>query len=189
MMNSQDDITEILQEVMQGSDTAYNNLFSLVYGQLKKLASQQMSREQMGHTYSQTDLVHELFLDLVGKQNINWKNRAHFYGVASICMRQLLIDYARRKCALKRGGHLRNHTFIEELFNTEKQAEDIIRLDDALLKLEKLNKRLSDVVQYRFFGNMTLDETAEVMGISEATVKRDWAKARGWLYNELRMNL
>lgn len=183
------DITNILHEVESGSDEAYKKLFSVVYKQLKDLAYQQMAREKAGHTYSQTDLVHELFIDLVGKNNINWKNRAHFYGVASICMRQLLIDYARRKSALKRGGLAENHTFIDELFRTGEQAEEIIRLDDALRKLEKLNRRLSDVVQYRFFGNMTIEETAEVLNISEATVKRDWAKARGWLYKELRLSL
>ncbi len=182
-------ITELLLEVKQGSDAAYSQLFSLVYSQLKDLANKQMAKEPVGHTYSQTDLVHELFIDLVNKKNVDWKNRAHFYGLASICMRQLLIDYARKKFAKKRGGHSEKHTFIEELFNSEGQAEELIRLDDALTKLEKLNKRLSDVVQYRFFGNMTIEEVAEVMDTSEATVKRDWTKARGWLYHELRMKI
>ncbi|TVQ03311.1 MAG: sigma-70 family RNA polymerase sigma factor [Balneolaceae bacterium] len=183
------DITELLHEVKQGSDAAYNKLFALVYSQLKELANKQMVKEQVGHTYSQTDLVHELFIDLANKKSVDWKNRAHFFSLASICMRQLLIDYARKKFALKRGGKASKNTFIEELFSTEEQAEELISLDDALKKLEKLNKRLSDVVQYRFFGNMALEEIAEVIGVSEATVKRDWAKARGWLYHELHIKI
>lgn len=183
-----DNVTNILIEFGNGSKKAYNELFTVVYEQLREIANQQIRYERDGHTYSRTDLVHEVFLRMIDKNRIDWKNRAHFFGVASICMKQLLIDYARKKLSQKRGGNFIKQTYIDDLIPDEKGAKKIIDLDDALKKLKELDSRMAEVVDYRFFGGLTIIETAEVMDISKNTVKRDWAKARGLLYKELKGN-
>lgn len=185
----QKDITGILIEVSNGSKQAYDELFSSVYDQLRQMANRQILSERRVHTYSRTDLVHEAFLDLVDKNQIDWKNRAHFYGVAAICMKQLLIDYARKRLAQKRGGNVIKQTYIDEMIPADQEAEDLLNLDSALQKLKQFNNRMGEVVDYRYFGGLTIEETAEVMGISKNTVKRDWAKARGLLYKELKKQL
>ena len=182
-----EDVTQILIRVSEGdSDKAYNQLFDKVYDQLKDIAMRQMKYERAGHTFSQTDLVHEVFIDMIDKDRIDWKNRSHFYGVAAICMKQILVDYARKRLAQKRGGGLTRQTYIDELIPADKDAEEIISLDSTLDQLRKADKRMAEVVDYRFFGDLTIDETAEVMGISKNTVSRDWAKAKGLLYKELK---
>lgn len=181
-------VTQILSDVSDGSDEAYNRLFTAVYDQLRDIANRQMRYERDGHTFSRTDLVHEVFLKMAGHDQIDWENRTHFYGVAAICMRQLLVDYARKRLAQKRGGDLTKKTLISELIPAEKDAQEIISLDDALEKLKQFDDRMAQVVDYRFFGGLTIEETAEVMGVSKNTVKRDWAKARGLLYKELNQN-
>jgi len=182
-----EDVTQILIKVSEDdSKDAYNRLFTRVYDELKIIAMRQMNYERQGHTLSQTDLVHEVFINMVDKDRIDWKNRSHFYGVAAICMKQLLIDYARKRLAQKRGGDLTRQTYIDELIPAKKDAEEIISLDNALQQLRKLDSRMADVVDYRFFGGLTIKETAEVMDISKNTVKRDWSKARGLLYRELK---
>lgn len=183
------DITRILLSVKQGSGEAYNLLFSTVYDELKLMAGKQIDSERKGHTYSRTDLVHEIFIDMIDIDLIDWKNRAHFYGVAAICMRQILIDYARKKLTQKRGGNAINQFVGDEMIEINEQAQELVELDDALKKMSKINQRFVEIVEYRFFGNMTIAETAEVLGISESTVKREWAKAKGWLYKELNMEL
>ena len=182
-----EDVTQILIKVSEGdSDKAYNQLFDKVYDQLKDIAMRQMKHERAGHTFSQTDLVHEVFFDLVDKDRINWKNRSHFYGVAAICMKQILMDYARKRLAQKRSGDLTKQTYIDELIPAEKEAQEIISLDNALQQLRQTDKRMAEVVDYRFFGGLTIEETAEVMDISKNTVTRDWAKARGLPYRQLK---
>lgn len=178
-------VTQILSEVSDGSDEAYNRLFSAVYDQLRDIANRQMRYERDGHTYSRTDLVHEVFLKMTGSDQVDWQNRRHFYGIAANCMKQLLVDYARKRLAQKRGGDLTKKTLISEMIPAEKDAREIISLDDALGNLRQFDERMAQVVDYRFFGGLTIEETAEVMGISKNTVKRDWAKARGLLYKEL----
>lgn len=180
------DVTQILSEVSGGSDEAYNRLFSVVYDQLRDIANRQLVYERKNHTFSKTDLVHEVFLKMTGDQNMDWKNRAHFYGVAALCMKQLLVDYARKRLAQKRGGDLTRKTYVEELIPAEKEAEEILSVDEALEKLREMDSRMAKVVDYRFFGGLTIRQTAEVMGISKNTVSRDWAKARGLLYKELK---
>lgn len=182
----QKDVTGILIEFGSGSKKAYDQLFRTVYDELKEIAGKQLKYERKGHTYSKTDLVHEVFLNMVDKNRIDWKNRAHFYGVAAICMKQLLVDYARKRLSQKRGGDIIKHTYIDELIPADKDAESIIALDKALKKLKEFNSRMAEIVEYRFFGGMTIKDTAEVMKISESTVKRDWEKARGLLYKELK---
>lgn len=179
-------VTKILSEVSDGSDESYNRLFSAVYDQLRDIANRQLVRERNNHTLSKTDLVHEVFLKMTDNQEVDWKNRAHFYGVAALCMKQLLVDYARKRQAQKRGGDFTRKTYVEELIPAEKEAEEIISVDEALEKLREMDSRMAKVVDYRFFGGLTIEETAEVMGISKNTVTRDWAKARGLLYKELK---
>lgn len=178
--------TLILQEITDGSEEAYNKLFPLVYDQLKDIAHMRINRENDGHTYSKTDLVHEAYIKLINIDNIDWKDTAHFYAIASSCMRRILIDYARKKKAQKRGGTKEPVTYVDEIVNADRQAENLINLDDALNRLSELNERLTKVVECRYFGEMSIEDTAEALDISVSTVKRDWAKARGWLYKELK---
>lgn len=185
----QKDVTGILIEFGNGSKEACDKLFTVVYDELREIAGKQLQYEQRNKTLSRTELVHEVFLKLVDKDQIDWKNRSHFYGVASICMKQLLIDYARKKLTNKRGGNVNKQTYIDELIPAKKIAQQIINLDDALQKLYKINPRMAEVVDYRFFGGMTIEDTAEVMDVSKNTVKRDWSKARGLLYKELQDQL
>lgn len=181
------DVTQILINISEGdSEEGYNQLFDKVYDQLKDIAMRQMKYERNGHTFSQTDLVHEVFIDMIDKDRIDWKNRSHFYGVAAICMKQILVDYARKRLAQKRGGDLTRQTYIDELIPAEKDAKEIVAIDDALEELRKTDSRMAEVVDYRFFGGLTIRETAEVMGISINTVTRDWSKAKGLLYKDLK---
>jgi RNA polymerase sigma factor (TIGR02999 family) len=181
------DVTQILIKVSEShSGEAYNRLFSKVYDELKDIAMRQMNFERAGHTFSQTDLVHEVFINMVDNDRIDWKNRSHFYGVAAICMKQILVDYARKRLAQKRGGDITKQTYIDELIPADEEAEEILSLDKALQQLRIVDKRMADVVDYRFFGGLTIEETAEVMGISTNTVTRDWAKAKGLLYRHLK---
>lgn len=185
----QKNVTGILIEFSKGSKEAYDELFTAVYDELREIAGKQLQYEQRHKTLSRTELVHEVFLKLVDKNQVEWENRAHFYGVAAICMKHLLIDYARKKLAKKRGGDVIKHTYIDELIPAKENAEKLLNLDEALEKLRKISSRMADVVDYRFFGGMTIKDTAEVMGISRNTVNRDWAKARGLLYKELQDQL
>lgn len=184
-MSTMSDVTMILQEARGGSEKAYHKLFPLVYERLRDIAYLRIKRES-DHTFSKTDLVHEAYFQLINIENVNWKDRTHFYAIASRCMRQILIDYARKKKAQKRGGDQQPSTYIDEIMEAEQQAEDLINLDDALKKLEELNPRLAEVVECRYFGEMTIEDTATALNISESTVNRDWAKAKGWLYKELK---
>lgn len=184
-MSSTSEVTLILQEAREGSEKAYKKLFPLVYDRLKDIANMRVMREQ-DHTYSKTDLVHEAYFDLIDIDNVDWQDRVHFYSIASRCMRRILIDHARKKKAEKRGGSQKPVTYIDEIMEVERQAEDLINLDDSLNKLEELNPRLAKIIECRYFGEMTVEDTAEALEISESTVKRDWKKARGFLYRELK---
>lgn len=185
-MSGFSEITQILKEVSDGSKEAYDRLFPIVYDQLRDIAYRRMKGERKNHTLTKTELVHETYLRLLGQAEMGWKDRAHFFAVASRCMRQILIDHARKKRAEKRGGGEQPATLIDEMVKAEQQADDLLNLDAAMNRLAKLNERLIEVVEYRYFGEMSIEETAEVMDVSISTVKRDWAKARGLLYNELK---
>ncbi|MDX1640459.1 MAG: ECF-type sigma factor [Balneolaceae bacterium] len=184
-MSQTSDVTLILQKARGGSEKAYKKLFPLVYERLKEIAYHRIKHEN-DHTYSKTDLVHEAYFQLINIENVDWKDRTHFYAIASRCMRQILIDYARKKKAEKRGGDKKPSTYIDEIMKIEKQAEDLINLDDALNDLEELNPRLAEVVECRYFGEMTIEDTAAALDVSVSTVNRDWVKAKGWLYKELK---
>ncbi|MEX0646773.1 MAG: ECF-type sigma factor [Balneolaceae bacterium] len=184
------EVTKLLVELNKGNEDAYDHLYPLIYDELKGLAYSQLSR-QSGHTFSKTELVHETYLKMVNQNHheVDFKNRSHFLAIASRCMRQVLIDYARKKKAEKRGGNQQDLTYIDELFSTQQQkADELIGIDNALDRLTSLNKRLSKVVEMRFFGEMTIEDTAEALELSESTVKRDWLIAKGWLHKELKKN-
>jgi len=184
-MSTASEATLILKEARDGSEEAYNKLFPLVYDQLRDIANMRIKRE-LNHTFSKTGLVHEAYFRLIDIDNIDWHGKAHFYAIASCCMRRILISHARKKNAEKRGGKKDPVTYIDEIMEVERQAQDLINLDEALKNLEELNPRLVQVVECRYFGEMSIEDTAKALEISMSTVKRDWTKAKGWLYRELK---
>lgn len=186
-MSSSPDITELLVQLKKGKDGIYDKIYPLIYKDLRELAYSHMARQSYSHTLSETELVHETYLKMIDQSKIDFTDRSHFLAIASKCMRQILIDYARKKHAKKRGGQNKDVTYIEGIFSAEHQkSQEIINIDKALKELNKLDERLSKVVEMKFFGEMTIEETAEALGVSISTVKRDWKKARGWLYKELK---
>lgn len=185
-MPKKEEITRLLVELKEGSEKAYDKLLPLVYNHLRDIAYHQMAKEPADHTYSKTDLVHEAYLKLINQDAIDWKDRAHFYGIAARSMRQILIDHARKKTRQKRGGKKKPVTFIDEIMKVEHQAEELIDIDKALNRLAEFDQRLAKIVELHYFGEMNFDNIAEVMNLSARTVYRDWGKARGWLYNELK---
>lgn len=181
------DVTQLLIQLRKGEDGVFDQLYPLIYDELRRIAYMHMNRQRKDHILSRTELVHEAYLKMIDQTRIDFNDRNHFLAIASRCMRQILIDYARRRDAQKRGGKKRDLTFIDELFEAQdKKARELIDIDEALDRLARLNERLCRVVEMRFFGEMTIEETARALNVSESTVKRDWMKARGWLYKELK---
>jgi RNA polymerase sigma factor (TIGR02999 family) len=186
-MGTRSEVTQLLLRLRQGEKGVFDKLYPLIYKQLHGMAHSHMARQNPNHTLSKTELVHEAYLKMIDQTQIEFNDKSHFLAIASRCMRQILIDYARKKHAKKRGGQNNDVTYIDELFSAENQkAEELINLDEALDELGELNERLVKVVEMRFFGEMTIGETAEALDVSKSTVKRDWMKARGWLYKELK---
>lgn len=183
----QGDVTILLQRMRDGDNDAANRLVPLVLAELRQLAQHYLKGERAGHTLQPTALVNEAYLRLVGDQARSWQNRAHFIGVTAGLMRRILIDQARRHRAAKRGG---GEVLVEidskrDGFAFE-QAEEILALNDALDRLERLSSRQRQVIELRYFGGVTLEETAEVMNVSAVTVRRDWLVARAWLKGQIR---
>ncbi len=183
-------LTQMLVQASDGNVEALNRLFPLVYDGLRRLAHNRLRAERDGHTLNTTALVHEAYLRLVDQKSVQWQNRAHFYAVASRAMRRILIDYAHRRKAAKRGG-LAEHVPLEEagLLLDEPQIDELIALDQALERLRSFNERGADVVVYRFFGGLNYDEIATVIGTSAVTVRRAWSTSKTWLRRELRETL
>lgn len=180
-------VTQLLVRLRKGEKGVFDQIYPLIYKQLHRMAHSHMVRQNPNHTLSKTELVHEAYLKMIDQTQIEFSDKSHFLAIASRCMRQILIDYARKKHAKKRGGKDKDVTYIDELFSAEnKKAEELINLDAALDELSTLNERLAKVVEMRFFGEMTIEETAKALNVSKSTVKRDWMKARGWLYKELK---
>lgn len=177
--------TKLLRDISDGSNQAQDKLFDLVYEELKRLAYSKLQKERDDITLTETALVHEVYMKMIDQTSIDANDKSHFLAIAARCMRQILIDHARKKKAQKRGGDQRDVTYIDELMNLHQQADELLNIDEKLEQLEKLNERLAKVVELRFFGKLTIYQTAQALGVSESTVKRDWAKARGWLYKEL----
>ena len=178
-------VTQLLNRVKEGSEEAYDELFPLIYNELKRLAYSKLHDERDDITYSETALVHEVYMKMADQDSLEASSKTHFMAIAARCMRQILIDHARTKQREKRGGEKQDVTYIDELMKVHHQAEELIDLDEKLDELAQLNERLAKVVELRFFGKLTIYQTAQALGVSESTVKRDWAKARGWLYKEL----
>ena len=179
------DPTSILLEHTRGDPSAAERLLPLVYKELRALASQFMQDERRSHTLEPTALIHEAYLRLVDRTKVNWQGRAHFLALAAQAMRRVLVDHARRKKALKRGGGARPVTLTGLDEGAEAPVLDILALDEALEKLAGLNARHGQVVMLRFFAGLSGKETAHVLGVTERTVKNDWSMARAWLLREL----
>ena len=178
---SQKSITQLLIEWRDGDETALNKLIPLVYEELRRLAHHYMRRERPGHTLQTAALVNEVYLRLVDHKGMQWQNRAHFYAVAAQAMRRILVDHARSRNYLKRGGNVKMIRLEEAATVVQKQAADLVALDDALSELAAIDPRKSQIVEMRYFGGMSVQETAEVLGVSPVTVMRDWSTAKAWL--------
>jgi RNA polymerase sigma-70 factor (ECF subfamily) len=184
--SSQQQITRLLQAWREGDGEALDALIPLVYDELRRLARRYMRGQKPGHTLQTTALVNEAYMRLVGSDQVRWQNRTHFFAVSAQVMRRILVDFARARTNLKRGGGAVNRvTFDEAIELVPGRRTDLVALDDALRALADLNARQSQIVELRYFGGLTEEETAEVLGISERTVRREWALARAWLFREL----
>ncbi len=180
------DVTPLLIAASGGDKDALDRLIPIVYAELRRLAHRQLARESVGHTLDTTALVHEAYMKLADLDRIQWQDRAHFFALSSRLMRRVLIDYAEKRKAKKRGGGRARLSLENVKLISEDRAEDLLELDEALTRLESQDERLCRVVEYRFFGGLTIAETAEVLSVSAATVKRDWDMARAWLSRELK---
>ena len=184
---SADNITEQLRDWSGGKDTeASDAVLNLVYDELHRQAHRYLSRERAGHTLQTTALVHEVYLKLVKQENIEWESRSHFFAIAARLMRQILIDYARTKHRAKRGG-AKDKVPLENALTVGvgETNFDLLALDEALTRLAAKEEHLANIVELRFFSGLSVEETAEVLGISDSTVKRDWQMAKAWLHREL----
>ena len=184
-MPSDGDITGLLAALRGGDRAALDRLFPLVYRELHDRAHGQLARHRPGDTLSTTALVHEAYLKLTDSAHQTYQDRVHFFAVASRAMRQILVDYARRRMAVKRGG-APPVTLDPEVVGDPGRPEELVALDEALVRLEALDERLARTVEMRFFGGLSVEETAAALGVSPRTVKRDWRKARAVLYQDIR---
>jgi RNA polymerase sigma factor (TIGR02999 family) len=178
-------ITELLVGYGRGDKEALDQLMPIVYDELRRQAARYLRREQAGHTLQTTALIHEAYVRLVDQRNVQWQNRAHFFGIAAQLMRRILVDHARTKKRVKRGGSDVRVSLDDAAIAVKGQDLDIVALDEALDRLAQIDEQQSRVVELRFFSGLTVEETAEVMRISKATVKRDWSMAKAWLHREL----
>jgi RNA polymerase sigma factor (TIGR02999 family) len=178
-------ITQLLSDWRNGDRAKFDDLFELVYNELRALASNHMRRERPDHTLQTTALVNEVYIKLVGQQWTAFENRLYFFAVAAKVMRQILIDHARTRNYAKRGGGAARFSLDESAMLSNERCEELVALDEALRKLESLDQRKSEVIELRFFGGLTIDETAEFLQVSRNTVKREWEMARAWLYQQV----
>lgn len=184
-MASSEEITQLLHRFQAGDNDAQSQLVDAVHTELKMLAARYMRREQHYHTLQTTALVNEAYMKLINAKDANWQDRAHFFAVAAQIMRRILVDHARRHIADKRGGGFNILPLDEALVFSEERSQEFVKLDDALSLLFEKDPRAGKIVELRFFGGLSVEETAQVMGISPRTVKREWMFARAWLRQEL----
>jgi RNA polymerase sigma-70 factor, ECF subfamily len=185
-ISSEPDVTELLDEWRRGDRAALDRLTPLVYDELRRIAHRYMRAERGGHTLETTALVNEAYLRLAGQRRVEWQDRAHFFAVTAQVMRHVLIDHARRRRYAKRGGAEAQQVPLEEAHAmTVERAAELLALDEALEKLAQLDSRKARVVELRYFGGLSLEETADVLEVSAMTVRRDWRAARAWLYKEV----
>ena len=180
------EVTQLLQAWSRGDETALDRLMPLVYDELRRLAHYYMTRENAGHILQTTALVNEAYLQLIDANTVNWQDRAHFFAISAKLMRRILVHFARSRNSQKRGGRL-SHVSLDEaaLLSSERDA-DLIELDEALTALAAIDPRKAKVVELRFFGGLSQEETGEVLGVSPDTVWRDWDLAKAWLYREMK---
>ena len=176
------EVTKLLIDWSNGDESALDKLTPLVYDELRSLAHHYMSRERAGHALQTTALVNEAYLRLVDQRNAHWENRAHFFGVAARVMRHILIDHARQHARVKRGGRTQLVSLDEAATMSPERARELLALDEALDELAEIEPRRSRVVELRYFGGLSLEETAEVLKVAPMTVSRDWRWAKAWLY-------
>jgi len=185
MESSPTDVTLMLKRLSAGDQEAVNMLVPVLYDELRRLAAYYLRKERSDHTLQATALVHEAYVRLVDQREVEWKNRNHFFGVAAQLMRRVLLDHARKHQAAKRGGPLRKVKLDDAVAMCEENAAELVALDGLLTRLSTIDPQQTRVVELRFFGGMSVEETAEVMNISPATVKREWAMAKAWFAREL----
>jgi RNA polymerase sigma factor (TIGR02999 family) len=188
MDSPQHDVTQLLNAWREGNQTAREELMTVVYNELHRLAHHYMKKEAPGHLLQTSALLNEAFLRLVDQRNVPWRNRAHFFGIAAQMMRRILVDYARSRCYAKRGGGLREISLDEALTICDQRSAEVVELDDALNQLAEIDPRKSQLVELRFFGGLSIKETAEVLSVSPGTVMRDWTLAKAWLRREISTN-
>ena len=178
-------VTQLLANWSNGDQAALDQLLPLVNDELRRLARHYLRRESPGHTLQPTALVNEAYLRLIDQRQVQWQNRAHFFGIAAQLMRRILVDHARRHAYAKRGGGAIQVSFDEGMAVTEAKAAELLAVHEALEKLNAMDARKGRIVELRFFGGLNLDETAEVLGISSPTVQREWRAAKAWLHRLL----
>lgn len=185
---NQEKVTQMLRQVQEGNREALDDLFPIIYKELRRLASSQLSNERSNHTLQPTALVHEAYMRLIDQHSVNWQNRAHFFSIAAETMRRILVNHAIQRNAQKRGSGVTCIELDEAISYHDQAADrelDLVLLDDALKQLEGFDTTQAKIVELRFFGGLTVEETAEVMKISESTVKREWRMAKSWLKTKL----
>lgn len=181
------DVTQLLKEWSDGNQDILDDLMPLVYEELRRQAARYLRKERAGHTLQTTALIHEAYLKLIDQKNVRWQNRAHFFAIAAQAMRRILVDYARERKREKRGGANENLPIEEAAFAVSpEKSVDLVALDEALTRLAKFDERQARIVELKYFSGLSIDETAEVLGVSNATVRNDWTMAKAWLRLEIR---
>ena len=184
-LSSTNDVTQLLMAWSSGDKAALDRLMPLIHQELRRLAHRYMSRERPGHTLQTTALVNEAYLRLINRKDVHWQGRTHFFAIAAELMRTILVDHARSHAYAKRGGGTRKISLDEAMVVSQERAAEVVALDDVLKELAEIDPQQSRIVELRFFGGLTIEETAEVLSLSTATIKREWKTAKAWLYHEL----
>ena len=187
--NSKNEVTQLLLDLSGGNKKVVDVLMPMVYKEMHQLAHMHLRGERKDHTLNATALVHEAYIKLIDQDKITWQNRAHFFGIASQAMRRILVNYANARIAQKRGGNQVLATFIDDKMKRESKPEELIALDEALKKLEKLNERQSKIIEHWFFVGLNHEEIAEILDLSVPTIRRDFRLAKAWLSRELKHEL
>ncbi|HSS18922.1 MAG TPA: sigma-70 family RNA polymerase sigma factor [Pyrinomonadaceae bacterium] len=183
-----ENVTKLLIELSNGDRDAVDLLLPVIYDELRKLAANYLRRERPDHTLQPTALVHEAYIRLVDQTRVNWQNRAHFFGVAAQIMRRLLVDHARKHNAEKRGQEFQKLSLDENIDRAVERSAELIALDDALKAFAEFDEQKARMVELRYFGGLSIEETADVLGVAPTTVKRQWRAARAWLHGQMQRN-
>jgi RNA polymerase sigma-70 factor, ECF subfamily len=185
-MSENHDVTVLLSALTRGDEAAASKLVPVVYDELRRLAQAYLRRERIDHTLQPTALVHEAYLKLIDQRSVNWQSRAHFFGVSAQLMRRILIDHARGHSRFKRGGEQKKVSLDDVVVYAEREADELIAVDDSLNLLARIDPRQARVVELRFFGGLSVEEAADVLGVSPKTIKREWSVAKAWLSADLK---